>query len=89
MTLGVGVVNLAKKRINVQELFCIETLARADVICFDKTGTLTDGQLSIKEMFNFSSLPDAEIQDSLSSLVNAEKITINQITKKNNQNIIY
>ncbi|MCQ2772141.1 MAG: HAD-IC family P-type ATPase [Bacilli bacterium] len=71
MTLGVGVVTLAKKRINVQELFCIETLARADVICFDKTGTLTDGELSIKEMFNLSSISDEEIQDSISSLVNA------------------
>lgn len=71
MTLGVGVINLARKRINVQELFCIETLARADVICFDKTGTLTDGTLSVKEIFNFSNVPDAELSNRLSSLVKA------------------
>lgn len=71
MTLGVGVINLARKRINVQELFCIETLARADVICFDKTGTLTDGTLSVKEIFNFSDVSDAELKNRLSSLVKA------------------
>ncbi|MCF0232861.1 MAG: HAD-IC family P-type ATPase, partial [Enterococcus sp.] len=39
LTLTVGVMNLAKKRMDVQQLYCIEMLARVDTICFDKTGT--------------------------------------------------
>ena len=49
MTLAVGVIALARKRMNVQELYCIEMLARVDTVCFDKTGTLTDGTLSLRE----------------------------------------
>ena len=31
----------------VQQLFCIETLSRVDVLCLDKTGTLTTGEMSV------------------------------------------
>jgi len=65
LTLGIGVLNLAKKHMNVQELYCIEMLARVDTICFDKTGTLTDGNLAIHDFHNFSNYSD----DMLKSLV--------------------
>ena len=38
--LAVSVIRLAKKKVLVNEMYCIETLARFDVICLDKTGTL-------------------------------------------------
>ncbi|MBR3016355.1 MAG: HAD-IC family P-type ATPase [Clostridia bacterium] len=47
VALAVGVVRLGKKGALVQELYGIETLARADVLCLDKTGTLTTGDLSL------------------------------------------
>ena len=47
VALAVGVVRLGKKGALVQELYGIETLARADVLCLDKTGTLTTGELSL------------------------------------------
>ena len=34
----------------VQELYCIETLARVDTICFDKTGTLTQGTMKVERV---------------------------------------
>src|SRR5574344_1631010 len=71
LTVGVGVINLAKKRMNVQELYSLEMLARVDTICFDKTGTLTDGNLSVKEFINLSKLSNAEIQEHLASLCKA------------------
>jgi cation-transporting ATPase E len=71
LTLGVGVINLAKKRMNVQELYSLEMLARTDMICFDKTGTLTDGKLAVKEFVNFSKFSNAEIQERLASLIKA------------------
>ena len=40
--LAVSVYRLAKQNVLVQELYCIETLARVDVLCLDKTGTITE-----------------------------------------------
>ena len=45
IALSVGVINLAKKRCLVQELYSIEMLARIDTLCLDKTGTITDGTM--------------------------------------------
>ena len=45
-----SVLRLAKKNTLVQNLFCIETLARVDTICLDKTGTLTEGKLKVDDV---------------------------------------
>ncbi len=50
LTLAVGIITLARKRMNVQELYSIEMLARVDTVCFDKTGTLTDGSMSVSQI---------------------------------------
>ena len=42
--LAVSVIRLSKSKVLVQELYCIETLARVDTLCLDKTGTLTEGR---------------------------------------------
>lgn len=50
IALAVGVINLAKHRTLVQELYCIETLARVDVLCLDKTGTITEGKMIVDKI---------------------------------------
>lgn len=50
VALAIGAYKLAKQNILVQELYCIETLARVDVLCLDKTGTLTKGSLSVSHI---------------------------------------
>ncbi len=45
--LAVAVVRLAKRKVLVQQLYCIETLARVDVLCLDKTGTITTGGMEL------------------------------------------
>ena len=50
IALAVGVVNLGRRKTLVHELFCIETLARVDVLCLDKTGTLTEGRMSVEDV---------------------------------------
>ena len=47
--MAVSVARLAKSNVLVQQLYCIETLARVDVICLDKTGTITSGKMNMKE----------------------------------------
>ena len=49
VSLAVGVIKLGRRRTLVQQLFCIETLSRVDVLCLDKTGTLTTGEMSVLE----------------------------------------
>ena len=48
--LAVSVIRLSKYHVLVQELYCIETLARTDVLCLDKTGTITEGVMEVKDV---------------------------------------
>ena len=70
VALAVSVVRLAKKRTLVQELYCIEMLARVNVLCLDKTGTLTDGSMKVREMINISNkYDDKNITKIIASIV--------------------
>lgn len=59
--LAVSVIRLAKYKVLVQRLHCIETLARVDTICFDKTGTLTNGNMILKETINMQGNNSEEV----------------------------
>lgn len=48
--LALAVIRLAKKNVLVQQLYCIETLARVDTLCLDKTGTITTGAMQLSEI---------------------------------------
>lgn len=71
VALYVSVMRLAKKRTLVQELYCIEMLARTNVLCLDKTGTLTNGSMSVKNVIPLASVTDKEIDKIISSMVNS------------------
>ncbi|WP_431277419.1 HAD-IC family P-type ATPase [Leifsonia poae] len=45
LAFGVAAIQLAARKVLVQELAAVEVLARVDVLCLDKTGTLTSGEL--------------------------------------------
>ena len=46
--LVVGIIKLARKQCLVQDMYCIEMLARVNVLCLDKTGTITDGKMIVQ-----------------------------------------
>ncbi len=50
VAMAVGVVTLGRHDTLVQELYGIETLARADVLCLDKTGTITTGDMAVDRL---------------------------------------
>lgn len=48
--LALSTIRLSKKKVLVQDLYSIETLARVDCIALDKTGTLTTGKMIVKDL---------------------------------------
>ena len=63
--LAISVIRLSKYNVLVQELYCIETLARVDTICLDKTGTITEGEMEVSKIIPLNGLPMSDITDSL------------------------
>ena len=69
VALAVSVIRLSKKHTLVQELYCIEMLARTNVLCLDKTGTLTNGSMSVKSVELLSNKTDKEVDKIVASMV--------------------
>lgn len=47
VALTVSVIRLAQRKALVQDLYCVEMLARVNILCLDKTGTITDGTMKV------------------------------------------
>ncbi|MDO5389668.1 MAG: cation-translocating P-type ATPase [Eubacteriales bacterium] len=56
VALTLGSIRLAQQKTLVQELYCIETLARVDVLCLDKTGTITEGSMCVERVEDLNML---------------------------------
>ena len=68
--LAVSIIRLSSKKVLVQEMYCIETLARVDVLCLDKTGTLTTDEMTVTGVIPFGA-DENKIKKALSSIVKA------------------
>ena len=73
ITLAVGAIRLAKRKMLTQDMYCIETLARVDTLCLDKTGTLTDGNLKIYKTISTSDISERDLAKLAYTLVDATK----------------
>lgn len=71
VALFVGVGRLAKNNTLVQELYCIEMLARVDVLCLDKTGTITDGTMRVCDCVEINNHTDYTIREIVGSMMYA------------------
>ncbi len=70
VALAVGVIRLARRKTLVQEIYCIEMLARVDTLCLDKTGTITDGTMNVVECIEMRK-KEFEVSKIISSMNNA------------------
>ena len=72
MALSTGVYRLAKKnRTTVQQLYCIEMLARVDILCLDKTGTITDGTMRVIDCLELKNPTDYTMREIVGSMMNS------------------
>lgn len=69
--LAVAVIRLSQQNVLVQELYCIETLARVDVLCLDKTGTITEGCMEVADIIPYGNTEKENVEDALCALVSA------------------
>lgn len=47
IALAVSAIRLSRNNTLCRDLYCVESLARVDVLCLDKTGTLTEGCMEV------------------------------------------
>lgn len=69
--LAVGVFRLAKHKVLVQDIYCIETLARVDTMCLDKTGTITEGTFDVEKIIPQNGFSEKDIKKALTLLTSA------------------
>ena len=85
IALAASFLRLAKRKTMVQELYCIEMLARVDTLCLDKTGTITDGTMRVEECIdlrpNGSQFTIREIMGSLNTALRADNMTSRALKK--------
>ena len=73
--MAVSVIRLYDYKVLVQQLYCIETLARVDVICLDKTGTLTEGKMKVIDTKLQGKHELNEVEEILSEICSVSKDT--------------
>ena len=61
VALAVSVRHLAKKKVLVHDMKCIETLARVNVLCVDKTGTITENTMTVSGLIPIEPLLDSDV----------------------------
>lgn len=66
--LAVAVIRLSKYKVLVQELYCIENLARVDVLCLDKTGTITNEEMEIEKIHILNNTSPEKLDFALKSI---------------------
>ena len=67
--LALATIRLSRKKVLVQDLYSIETLARVDCICLDKTGTLTTGKMKVKDLVPAESHSKKSLETALMAIL--------------------
>lgn len=80
ISLTVGVVKMASKKVIIQKLNGIELLACVDILCLDKTGTITDGSMEVVDVIEINK--NIELEKIISNMVR-EKVNVTDIAIAN------
>ncbi|MEG0630631.1 MAG: HAD-IC family P-type ATPase [Christensenellaceae bacterium] len=82
IALATSAIMLAYKKTLVQDMFCVETLARVDMLCLDKTGTITWGVMNVEETVLLQDIDEKEILANICNALYDDNSTFNAIKEK-------
>lgn len=71
VALAVSAQKLSRRRVLVQDLGSIETLARVDVLCVDKTGTITEPDMVVENLIPLGEESPEELENILTAMYGA------------------
>lgn len=73
VAVAASALKLTRNRVLVQDMNCIETLARVDVLCVDKTGTITEPRMEVENILPLTQDPPEELEAVLTALYGGEE----------------
>lgn len=73
VAMAVSSVRLARKKVLIHDMKCIETLARVDVLCVDKTGTITEPGMRVYETKLLEGMEEEKTQEVISDFVRVQE----------------
>ena len=68
VAMAVSALKLTRQRVLVQDMNCIEALARVDVLCVDKTGTITESKMEVDNVLPLTDDPPERLESILSAI---------------------
>ncbi len=71
--LAIATTRLGRRNVLVQQLYCVETLARVDTLCLDKTGTITTGEMEVSSIVAAAGSDVADAESALVSISSANQ----------------
>lgn len=75
VAMAASALKLARQKVLVQDMNCIETLARVDVLCVDKTGTITEPKMEVQDVvpLDAGSTTPERLEDILAALYSGQE----------------
>ena len=65
LVMTVSVIRLSVHKTLAQDLYCVENLARVDIMCLDKTGTITEGALVVEDIIEIGAEKNGNVSREL------------------------
>ena len=72
MAMAASALKLSREQVLVQDLNCIESLARVDVLCVDKTGTITENTMAVEQLIPLKGTELSRLEAVLTALYSGE-----------------
>ena len=88
--MAVSIIRLGKYKVLVQQLYCIETLSRVNVICLDKTGTITTGNMKVYDIIpnkNYTKGEFTKILEKITTVLYDDSPTFKALKDRFNKDI--
>jgi len=73
VAMAASALKLTRDKVLVQDMNCIETLARVDVLCVDKTGTITEAIMEVENVIPLTEDPPELLEQALTAFYSGQE----------------